>query len=174
MKFAEITGLLTETFGEGVVLATQDQGLMPILTVTTSKLWDICYFLWSDERLFFDYLACITAIDNGPQVNTMEVVYNLNSIPYSTAFAMKVLLPRNQEGEPLPVVASVADIWRTADWHEREAYDLFGIHFENHPDLRRILLPEDWKGYPLRKDYQAQDEYHGIRVAYEDRQDPAS
>lgn len=173
MDFGEIISLLKETFGEEVIVSVQDQGIMPVANVDIAKLKAICQFLWADERLFFDYLACITAVDNCPQANTMEIIYNLNSIPYGHSFAMKVMVDRNQEGGPLPVVPTVSDIWRTADWHEREAYDLFGIYFENHPDLRRILLPEDWEGYPLRKDYKAQAEYHGIRVAYEDRENPA-
>jgi NADH-quinone oxidoreductase subunit C len=68
------------------------------------------------------------------------------------------------ENDQLPSVPSLVSIWRTADWHEREAFDLVGVYFEGHPDLRRILLPEDWVGHPLRKDYVEQEKYHGIQV----------
>ncbi len=78
---------------------------------------------------------------------------------------LKVILPRWKDDEEgrLPEVPSVADIWRTADWHEREVYDLSGVNFTNHPSLHRILCPEDWVGHPLRKDYEMPLEYHGIR-----------
>jgi NADH-quinone oxidoreductase subunit C len=96
----------------------------------------------------------------------MEIVYNLYSIPYNSQLTLKVELIRNKADEPLPELPSVSHIWRTADWHEREAYDLMGIKFSGHPDLRRILLTADWQGHPLRKDYQIQETYHGIKVAY--------
>ena len=70
------------------------------------------------------------------------------------------------EKNKLPQVPSLVKIWKTADWHEREVYDLVGVNFKGHPDLRRILLPEDWEGHPLRKDYQEQEKYNGIKVKY--------
>lgn len=91
----------------------------------------------------------------------MELVYNLYSIPYNHHIAIKVALDRNA-----PSVRTLSDIWRTANWHEREAFDLFGINFTDHPDLRRILLPADWEGFPLRKDYQHQDRYRNIKLNY--------
>jgi NADH-quinone oxidoreductase subunit C len=123
------------------------------------------------EDCYFDMLSCLTGLDNGVEkaamdIGTMEVIYNLYSIPFEHGLMLKVIIPRNQIGEALPQVPTVSHIWKTADWHERETFDLMGISFTNHPDLRRILLPEDWVGHPLRKDYEAQEYYHGIQVKY--------
>lgn len=162
MTFSEITDLLSTQFGKQLQANTQN--LQPYLTIPVDQLTDICRFLRDDERLFFDLLACITAIDNGSNANTMEVVYNLTSIPYEHNLMLKVIVPRNVKGTTLPSVPSLAHIWRTADWHEREAFDLVGIQFDGHPDLRRILLPTDWVGHPLRTDYQEEEQYHGIKT----------
>ncbi|AUD05197.1 NADH-quinone oxidoreductase subunit C [Spirosoma pollinicola] len=162
MTFPEINDLLTTQFGTGLQATTQT--LQPYLTVPVDQLVEICQFLRDDERLFFDLLACVTAIDNGLQTDTMEVIYNLTSIPYEHNLMLKVIVPRNTTGANLPSVPSVAHIWRTANWHEREAFDLVGIHFDGHPDLRRILLPTDWVGHPLRSDYQEEEQYHGIKT----------
>ncbi|NIJ53087.1 NADH-quinone oxidoreductase subunit C [Dyadobacter arcticus] len=171
MNFQEITGLIVSKFPD-LSIDADIKGPQPILVVPVESIADICRFLFEDERLYFDYLACITAIDNGAGLATMEVIYNLTSIPYNLNLTIKTVFSRNVPGAPLPSVPTVSHIWRTADWHEREAFDLMGIHFEGHPDLRRILLPEDWEGHPLRKDYVVQDRYHGIYVRYEDGQLP--
>jgi NADH-quinone oxidoreductase subunit C len=165
MNFDEIKQLLILKFDEDI--QADEKNIQPFITVPTEKIAEVCQFLFEDERLYFDYLACITAIDNGPGLATMEVIYTLNSIPYGHDLTLKIIFPRNTAEQPLPSVPTVSHIWRTADWHEREAYDLMGIHFENHSDLRRILLPEDWEGHPLRRDYSAQEKYHGITVRYE-------
>ncbi len=162
MTFSEITDLLTAQFGAEIRITNQH--LQPYLTVPVEKLVAICQFLRDDDRLFFDLLACVTGIDNGPEVNTMEVIYHFTSIPYEHNLMLKVVIPRNTGAPNLPSVPSLSLLWRTADWHEREAFDLVGIHFENHPDLRRILLPTDWVGYPLRTDYEEQEQYHGIKT----------
>ncbi|RCR66796.1 NADH-quinone oxidoreductase subunit C [Larkinella punicea] len=164
MNFSELTELLVAQFGTDGILQTNTANPQPFLVVESTQIAEICRFLRDDDRLFFDFLACMTGIDNGLQVNTMEVVYNLTSIPYEHNLTLKVVLPRNAEGEPMPVVPTVSSVWRTADWHEREIYDLVGIHFDGHPDLRRILLPTDWVGHPLRKDYREMETYHGIKV----------
>ncbi|HXA01825.1 MAG TPA: NADH-quinone oxidoreductase subunit C, partial [Cytophagaceae bacterium] len=117
-------------------------------------------------KLYFDFLSCLTGVDNGPAIGTMEVIYHLYSIPFNHHIILKAELIRNNEGEPLPAITSVSNIWRSANWHEREIFDMYGIVFEAHPDLRRILLPADWEGYPLRKDYKHQEYYHGIKVEY--------
>lgn len=162
MTFPEITDLLSAQFGSDLQANTQNP--QPCLAVPVSQLVAICQFLRDDERLFFDLLACVTGIDNGPEANTMEVIYNLTSIPYEHNLMLKVVIPRTPNNTSLPSVPTLSHIWRTADWHERETFDLLGIQFDNHPDLRRILLPTDWVGYPLRTDYQEQDQYHGIKT----------
>lgn len=165
MIFSEITQVLTEQFGIDSFSVVNQKANQPIIQIQANQLLELCQFLANDERLFFDYLACVTGIDNGTAASTMEVIYHLTSIPYEHNLAIKVIVERPADGIP-PKVPSVSSIWRTADWHERETYDLVGISFENHPDLRRILLPNDWHGHPLRKDYQAQEFYHGIKVIY--------
>ena len=165
MTFDEIVTLTTAHFPESII-STEIKGPQPILIVPSEDITAICRFLYRHENLYFDYLACITAIDNGPGIATMELIYNMTSIPYGLDLMIKTIFPRNTPDQPLPSVATVSHIWKTADWHEREAFDLMGIHFENHPDLRRILLPEDWEGHPLRRDYHAQEKYHGINVRY--------
>ncbi|MGV3558516.1 NADH-quinone oxidoreductase subunit C [Larkinella arboricola] len=164
MTFSEITDLLMAQFGPDVIQQANTTNPQPFLVVQKTAIASLCQFLRDDERLFFDFLACMTGIDNGLQASTMEVVYNLTSIPYEHNLTLKVVMPRNADGEPLPEIPTVTHIWRTADWHEREIYDLVGIRFEGHPDLRRILLPTDWQGHPLRKDYQDLETYHGIKV----------
>jgi NADH-quinone oxidoreductase subunit C len=117
--------------------------------------------LHRNPATYFDMLSCITGIDNGEQMATMEVAYNLYSIPFHHHVMIKVILPREK-----PEIESVCHIWKTANWHEREIFDMYGIHFKNHPDLRRILMPADWEGYPLRKDYKHQEYYRDIKVEY--------
>jgi NADH-quinone oxidoreductase subunit C len=103
-------------------------------------------------------LRCISAVDR-PAENAIELSYELLSIPFARSAALKVRLDRTR-----PEIDSVSAIWPAANWHEREAYDLMGVHFRNHPDLRRILMPDDWVGHPLRKDYRDPVEYRGLRV----------
>lgn len=120
-----------------------------------------------DPRTWLDSLTCITGLDLGTASGQMELAYTLYSIPLNLWLTVYIVLPR-PEADALSVdVPSVSSVWATAEWHEREVYDLLGIPFSGHPDLRRILLPADWKGYPLRKDYQHQETYHGLTVRYE-------
>lgn len=127
--------------------------------IHADDLRGVCHELHRNSILYFDMLSCLTAIDNGAAVGTMDVVYNLYSIPFNHHIALKVVLPR-QNAE----LDSIQDIWKTANWHEREAWDMFGIKFKGHPDLRRILMPADWEGHPLLKDYKQQEYYRGVKL----------
>lgn len=131
------------------------------IRIHDSDLVNVCRELHRNQQTYFDMLSCVTGIDNGPAAGTLEIAYNLYSIPYNLHLMLKVTLPRDNAE-----VDSLAGIWKTAEWHEREVYDMFGVRFRNHPDLRRILLPADWEGHPLRKDYKQQEYYKNIKVEY--------
>jgi len=105
-------------------------------------------FLVNDRALQFTFLSDITAVDKFPLEPRFELNYHLLSLDYRKRIRVKVRIPGDD-----PQVQSVTPIWPAANWHEREAFDLMGIRFEGHPDLTRILMPDDWEGYPLRKDY---------------------
>ncbi|MEJ5227883.1 NADH-quinone oxidoreductase subunit C [Thermodesulfovibrio sp.] len=119
------------------------------ITVKREKNREILLYLKNTPSLEFDYLIDLTAVDYlGFREPRFDVVYHLMSIKHRHRIRIKAEVP--EQGCCIP---SVADIWKTADWFERECFDMFGIIFKGHPDLRRILLPEDWNGFPLRKDY---------------------
>jgi NADH-quinone oxidoreductase subunit C len=136
------------------------------ITIQPAHLVSVGDFLWRHPLTYFDSLSCLTAIDNGPENGTLEIIYTLYSIPNHLTFHIRLAVPRLLEDGKLPIVPSLCGIWETANWHEREAFDLVGVVFEGHPDLTRILLPADWVGHPLRKDYVEQEKYHGIQVKF--------
>lgn len=152
---------LLESEIKDLVITEREQSTPAALEVPADRLKEVMNFLHQDDRCYFDMLSCLTGVDLGEEANKMEVIYHLNSIPKGMSIAILVQMEREK-----PTISTVSDIWRTADWHERETYDLLGIHFEGHPDLRRILLPNDWEGHPLRKDYKEQEYYHGMKVEY--------
>lgn len=138
----------------------------PTWRIGQKHIVEVCSFMRHTEGIYIDLLECITGVDNGPQAGTMELIYHLHSIPYGHTLALKVVMPRPSDTLATVRTPSIAHIWPAANWHEREAFDLLGFEFEGHPDMRRILLPADWVGFPLRKDYQEQAAYHGITVKY--------
>src|SRR3989337_2112519 len=140
-------------------LMVDETTLPKSIKISADDLLVVMDTLFRNETTYFDMLSCITGIDNGPQLATMEVVYNLFSIPFNQHLMVKVKLSREK-----PEIDSVNHLWKTANWHEREIFDMYGIHFNNHPDLRRILMPADWEGYPLRKDYKHQEYYRNIKI----------
>lgn len=160
MTAAEIKRLLDDQLPEAVIHLIENAN--PVgMEVAPSFLLEVMAYLHSHPELYFDSLSCITGMDNGAELEELEVIYNLYSLPKNIHLMIKVKLDKKN-----PVVDSLTSIWKTADWQEREVYDLFGIRFNQHPDLRRILLPADWEGYPLRKDYKEQVYYRGIQVKY--------
>lgn len=131
------------------------------IKIHADDLVNVCRELYQNSTAYFDMLSCITGIDNGVESATMEVAYNLYSIPFNHHLMLKVILPREKAE-----IESLVSIWKTADWLEREVFDMYGIVFKNHPDLRRILMPADWVGNPLKKDYKHQEYYRDIKVEY--------
>ncbi len=171
------TGFLDELkakFGDRIT-GENLENIDPWIEVAPQAIVDVARFLKTHPDAQFDMLNCISGVDylvTDPKKAKkatfephLEVVYHLSSTVHKHTLVLKVILPRWQDDEEgaLPQVPSVAAVWRTADWHERETYDLVGVEFVGHPHLRRILLPEDWVGHPLRKDYELPLEYHGIR-----------
>lgn len=158
LPFDRILSLVAENCAHGGAQA--DPAMTPQgIRISPADLKQVCWELHRNPSVYFDMLSCITIVDNGAGAGTLDAIYNLYSIPFDQHLAIKVSVPR--DGAELD---TVEDIWKTANWHEREAYDMFGIRFRGHPDLRRILLPADWDGYPLRKDYNRQEYYRGIKV----------
>jgi len=116
------------------------------LEIAPPKIVSVCGFLKYDQS--FARLSTVTGVDRYPSEPRFEVVYHLHSVQRNERLRLKCRLPGAD-----PVIESVTSVWRSANWYERETFDLFGIHFLNHPNLRRIMMPEDWEGHPLRKDY---------------------
>lgn len=165
---------LKQEFGDAIRGANLE-ALDPWIEIAPEGLPDVALYLRDEPDLRFDMLNCISGVDYfepDPKKAAkagfephVEVVYHLSSIVHKHSLVLKVILPRwrnDAPGEP-PEVPSVTHVWRTADWHEREVFDLSGVMFVGHPNLRRILCPEDWEGFPLRRDYEMPLEYHGIR-----------
>jgi NADH-quinone oxidoreductase subunit C len=174
MTAADIVAALEQRFGERIRSKSLN-AIDPFVAVEPADLVQVCRFLRDDPRLHFDLLNCVSGVDylepdpkKAPKAGFephLEVVYHLSSFRHGHRFVVKVILPRWKDGKvgELPEVPSVNPLWRAADWHEREVYDLVGVVFTGHPNPTRILLAEDWIGHPLRKDYEYPLEYHGIR-----------
>jgi NADH (or F420H2) dehydrogenase, subunit C len=159
MDINEIHDRLKAKFPDSILEFKPDAIVDPYIVVKASDIKEICAFLSTDPDLKFDYLMSLSGMDYND--GTLGVVYHISSMGKNHKIVLKVRVQKDS-----PEVPSVESIWKTANWHEREAYDLFGIVFVGHPDLRRILLPNDWEGHPLRKDYKVQEYYQGMKVPY--------
>jgi len=165
----EIAGLLKEKWGT-VVHALAVEGAHPHAKVAAENWPAVAQWLRDDPRMRLNALRCISSLDLLAE-DKLACVYDLNHVPTDNpgelktrthSFAVRIEVDRNQ-----PVIPSVAHVWPAAEWHEREAFDLMGVTFSGHPDLRRILCADDWVGHPLRKDYEFPLEYHGIPATTE-------
>ena len=155
MKAQEIIATLRQRFGEAILEAFAEDK-HPRVHIAAADARPVLEFLRHDPSLKMDWLRCLSGVDYVGDAR-LAVVYDLWSFDLRHTFAVKAFCPRDN-----PHLPSVADLWPAADWQEREAYDMYGINFPGHPDLRRILLADDWEGFPLRKDYVFPREYHGI------------
>jgi len=155
MDSLQIAKMIEEKFPGQVLGTIMHAGQVAVL-LKKDQIKDACLFLRDEPSLKMDHLADLTAVDYsrypGDAGPRFEVVYNLISTTYRHRIRLKVRVPEED-----PRIDTVSSIWQTANWHERETYDLMGIIFDGHPDLRRILLPDDWEGYPLRKEYPLKD-----------------
>ncbi len=177
MKNAEeIFNILKDNFGDAVIALDKDTPTEAVITVDPLKIHLVGEFLRTNEDMMFDSLMCLSGVDdaNGKKVKdadgtdiieggTLSVYYHLHSVSLKHKITLKVSAPREDAK-----VESVENVWKCADWHEREAFDLVGIKFLNHPDLRRIMMPYDWEegSHPLRKDYKNPEFYQGMKVPY--------
>ena len=160
-KAEEIIQLLKDCFPDLTLELKTDLPTEAIIIVSPLEIEKISFFLRDTSELLFDDLMNLSGVDE-PKLNLLSVYYHLVSTKFKHKITIKVSTDRNK-----PEVSTVTEVWKSADWHEREAYDLFGIIFLNHPDLRRILMPYDWDaGYPLRKDYENPEFYQGMKVPY--------
>jgi len=144
----KVTGRLIRQFGEKFLTVEERSGnAIPSVVVDKAKILEVLFFLKADPDCAFDMLTDLFGVDNNKEKPRFELIYFLNSFRNKMRLAVKVGL---DDGESVPTASG---IWKAAEWFEREIYDMFGIRFEGHPDLRRILLDEEFEGHPLRKDY---------------------
>ena len=161
MSPAQIHQKISERFGSDTVESFNQEALDPYLVIKPAMTAEICRFLKEDSNLGFDCLSNMSGVDLIKD-EKIEVVLHLFSYTYRHTIVLKVDVPRDD-----PEMPSVESIWKAANWQEREIYDLLGVNFTGHPDLRRLLMPEDWVGHPLRKDFVEPEEYHGISTRRE-------
>lgn len=141
----EIVATLTTAFGADAI-AVKEEDRFAWVQVPADKIVEICTCLRDEKTLEFNFLRAQSALDLGP--DGFGLVYHLISYKYRHELVLRVEIGRED-----PTIPSVVGVWPAAEWHEREAFDLMGIRFTGHPDLRRLMLPDDWEGHPLRKDY---------------------
>lgn len=134
-------------FGESTVEATEFRNELTVV-VSKEMIVDVCRFLKEEPELRFDFLADLCGIDMYTPMKRFGVIYNLYSLTNKHRIRLKTFVEEED-----PKLATVTGVWGTANWHERETYDMFGIVFEGHPDLRRVYMPEDYEYFPLRKDF---------------------
>lgn len=154
MTIQEVHERLATRFPDSVLPLQTPEAGEQVIQVVADSLRDVCLFLRDDPAMQFDFLRLISGVD---RKDCLSSVYHLFSYSLGHAVVIRVDISREQ-----PTVPTVTDLWPAAEWHEREAFDMMGIIYEGHRNLKRILLPDDWQGFPLRKDYAAPAEYNGL------------
>ncbi|MDX1412060.1 MAG: NADH-quinone oxidoreductase subunit C [Nitrospirales bacterium] len=157
MQFEEIITKLKEKFGEEHIKPVTELAGDPYAFVPADKIVEMVTFLRDTPEFQFDCLSNLTGVDAPP--DDLDAVYHFFSYDPAKfhSLTLKIRVPKSN-----PKIPTIEKVYPTANWQEREAFDLVGLQFEGHSDLRRIMLPDDWKGHPLRKDYQEEEDYHGI------------
>jgi NADH-quinone oxidoreductase subunit C len=159
MNTQEIADLLKNRFADSILEVKIEGAVDPSIKVAPAAWAEIALFLRNEPALQFDYAMCASGVDYGK--GTLGVVYNLYSMKLNHKVNIKIEVPK-----AMPEVPSASLVWPAVNWHEREAFDMIGIVFTNHPDPRRILMPNDWEGHPLQKDYKVPETYQGMKVPY--------
>jgi len=154
MQTKEIYSKLKAKFGDSILELVEEPNFDAFVNVAPEAIKEIAMFLRDENDLEFDYMTNLSGID---YKDSLGIVYHLYSMKNNHRTVIKVKVNREK-----PIIPTVERVWKTANWHEREVFDMFGVEFSGHPELERILCPEDWKGFPLRKDYVAPKEYNGI------------
>ncbi|MCC6394076.1 MAG: NADH-quinone oxidoreductase subunit C [Bryobacterales bacterium] len=153
-----VVAAIAERFPQAIQEAKGDLGELT-LVIAAEHLVEVCRLLKAEQK--FVRLSSVTGVDWMPRDPRLEVVYHLEAVERKLRLRLKVWAA----GEP-PTLDSVTSVWRGADWYEREVFDLFGVVFRNHPDMRRIMMPDNWEGHPLRKDFPV----HGYKYSYADQE----
>jgi NADH-quinone oxidoreductase subunit C len=174
MNADDIYNLLKEKFGNSILELVSDVPTEPIISVEPLKINEVCEYLRDADNTQFDSLMNLSGVDDNnaekvtnedetvtTQGGTLSIFYHLDSILLKHKIVIKISTDRDN-----PEVESVTPVWGAANWHEREAYDMYGFKFLNHPDMGRILMPYDWEGFPLRKDYENPEFYEGMKIPY--------
>jgi NADH-quinone oxidoreductase subunit C len=154
MEEPKIAEKVLAAFPQAGITTVSENTDHPFLIVPAGSLPAVCRYLKDDPECAFDALSCLSGVDGGEKLTS---VYHLFSYVHRHYCVLKVNVPKDA-----PEIPTVETIWPGAGWFERESYDLLGIVYAGHGDLRRIMLPDDWVGHPLRKDYVEQEEYHGM------------
>ncbi len=158
MSPQEIFDNLKAKFGDAIIESKLDAP-QPWIRVAADQTKEISFFLRDEVPFQFDSLMCLSSVDYND--GNLGALYHLFSMTHKHKIVLKSYCSKEN-----PHIQSVSAVWGTANWHEREAYDMMGIIFDEHPDLRRLLCPDDYPGYPLRKDFKVPEFYNGMKVPY--------
>jgi NADH-quinone oxidoreductase subunit C len=156
MNAQEINERLKAEFGTDILSFVEEGKSDPAISVNRNNIVEIMLFLRDESDLQFDYLSCLSGVE---LKDNLQVVYNLYSMNHKHRITIKADIPKDD-----PNIPTIEKVWLSADWHEREAWDMYGINFVGHHNMIRILNPYDWEGHPLRKDYVTPEYYNGMKV----------